>query len=60
MTAEELLDDLRRRGARLAAHSNVLHIEAPKGLLSPGLVASMRQLKPDHELGGLRLGQFGG
>jgi hypothetical protein len=47
VTAEELLDDLRRRGARLAAHSNVLHIEAPKGLLSPGLVASMRQLKPD-------------
>jgi hypothetical protein len=45
--AEELLADLRRKGAQLEARGKVLRVEAPRGLLSPELVVSMRKLKPE-------------
>lgn len=45
-TAEELLEELRRCGVRVEARGEVLHVEAPRGALSPELVLSLRRLKP--------------
>ena len=42
--AEELLEELRRCGVQ--ARGEVLHVEAPRGALSPELVRSLRRLKP--------------
>ena len=47
MIAEEVLAELRRRGVRVEARGEVLHVEAPRGMLSPELVQSLRQLKPE-------------
>ena len=47
MIAEEVLEEVRSRGAHVEARGEVLHIEAPRGALSPELVAAMRQLKPE-------------
>jgi hypothetical protein len=44
--AEEMLEELRRRGVQLEARGDVLHVEAPRGILSPEMVAALRQLKP--------------
>jgi hypothetical protein len=46
MMAEELLEELRRCGAQVEARGEVLHVEAPRGALSPELVRSLRRLKP--------------
>ena len=44
--AEELLEELRRCGVQVEARGEVLHVEAPRGALSPELVRSLRRLKP--------------
>jgi hypothetical protein len=46
MMAEELLEELRRCGVQVEARGEVLHVEAPRGALSPELVRSLRRLKP--------------
>jgi hypothetical protein len=46
MMAEELLEELRRCGVQVEARGEVLHVEAPRGALSPELVQSLRRLKP--------------
>jgi hypothetical protein len=43
--ADEVLEELRRRGVRVEARGEVLHVEAPRGTLSPALVESLRELK---------------
>jgi TubC N-terminal docking domain len=45
--AEDVLAELRRRGVQVEARGDVLHVEAPRGMLSPELVQSLRQLKPE-------------
>jgi hypothetical protein len=45
--AEEVLEELRRRGVQVEARGEVLHVEAPRGALSPELVRSLRELKPE-------------
>jgi hypothetical protein len=45
--AEEVLEELRRRGVQVEARGDVLHVEARRGTLSPDLVESLRQLKPE-------------
>jgi hypothetical protein len=45
--AEDVLAELRRRGVQVEARGDVLHVEAPRGLLSPELVESLRRLKPE-------------
>jgi hypothetical protein len=47
MMAEELLEELRRCGAQVEARGEMLHVEAPRGAVSPELVQSLRKLKPD-------------
>jgi hypothetical protein len=39
--AEELFEELRRCGAQVEARGQVLHVEAPRGALSPELVRSL-------------------
>jgi hypothetical protein len=46
MMAEELLEELRRCGVQVEARGEVLHVEAPRGALSPELRQSLRRLKP--------------
>src|SRR6202166_5397575 len=46
MKAEELLEELRRCGVHVEARGELLHVEAPRGALSPELVRSLRRLKP--------------
>jgi len=46
MMAEELLEELRRCGVQAQARGEVLHVEAPRGALSPELVQSLPRLKP--------------
>ena len=42
----QLLEELRRCGVQVEARGEVLHVEAPRGALSPELVRSLRRLKP--------------
>ena len=47
MTAESLLTELRSRGAKLAVAGDRLHIEAPRGTVSPELLVELRAHKAE-------------
>lgn len=43
----EVLEELRRRGVLVEARGEVLHVEAPRGTISPEMLRRLRQLKPE-------------
>lgn len=45
--AAEILSDLTRRGVRLAPNGDRLHVDAPKGLLTPELLDELRRHKAE-------------
>ncbi len=45
--ALEVLAELRRRGVLVEARGEVLHVEAPRGTISPEMLRRLRQLKPE-------------
>ena len=46
MTPERFLDDLVRRGVHLEARGGLLHVRAPKGVLTPELRRLLASHKP--------------
>ena len=47
MTAAELLTTLQSRDVRLTVKGDKLHLDGPRGALTPGLVGLLNQFKPD-------------
>lgn len=47
MTAIKLIADLRARGVVLRARGDVLHIDAPRGVLTDDLCEELRVYKPE-------------
>ncbi len=47
MTVEHLVHDLARRGVRLEPRGDILHVEAPEGVLSDADLTVIRTRKPD-------------
>lgn len=47
MIAEQVLEELRTAGVLVEARGEVLHIEAPQGVLSPDRIRSLRELKSE-------------
>jgi hypothetical protein len=48
MTARELVDGLCRRGIRLSTRSGRrLHVDAPKGTITPGLIEALQARKDE-------------
>ena len=47
MNPATLISDLRRRGVELTAEGDRLHYRAPRGVLSPELLADLRSHKPE-------------
>ncbi len=45
--ALEVLAELRRRGVLVEARGEVLHVEAPRGTISPDMLRRLRLLKPE-------------
>jgi hypothetical protein len=46
MTAPELIQSLAQQGAQLRAEGNQLKIDAPRGVVTPELKATLLELKP--------------
>lgn len=46
-TVVNLLDDLKRRGVKIEARGDRLLLDAPKGAVSPSLIAQLRARKPE-------------
>ncbi len=47
MTADEILDQIQRIGALMEIRGDRLHVEAPKGRLTPDLVEDLKRHKPE-------------
>jgi hypothetical protein len=45
--AAAVLAELRRRGVLVEARGEMLHVEAPRGTISPEILRRLRQLKPE-------------
>ena len=57
MNSATLLSDLRRRGVELTAEGDRLHYRAPRGVLSPNLLADLRSHKTEILAELTRLGE---